>query len=61
MVDSQPDVPGPDVIELHLKADKNLDKQAALALARMFRVAYAYAAEAQSALQSAEDQKRSDV
>jgi len=30
----------PDVVELHLRADKNLDKRTALALAKMFRAAY---------------------
>lgn len=30
----------PDIIELHLRADKNLDKQTATALAKMFRAAY---------------------
>jgi transcriptional regulator with XRE-family HTH domain len=30
----------PDVVELHLRADKNLDKRTAIALAKMFRAAY---------------------
>ena len=30
----------PDVIELHLRADKNLDKKTAEALATLFRIAY---------------------
>ena len=30
----------PDVVELHLRADRNLDKQTAMALAKMFRAAY---------------------
>ncbi len=30
----------PDVVELHLRADKRLDKQTAVALAKMFRAAY---------------------
>ncbi len=30
----------PDVVELHLRADKNLDKPTAIALAKMFRAAY---------------------
>lgn len=30
----------PDVVELHLRADKNLDKTTAIALAKMFRAAY---------------------
>ena len=30
----------PDVVELHLRADRNLDKRTAIALARMFRAAY---------------------
>jgi len=30
----------PDVVELHLRADRNLDKQTATALAKMFRAAY---------------------
>jgi transcriptional regulator with XRE-family HTH domain len=30
----------PDVVELHLRADKNLDKRTAVALAKMFRAAY---------------------
>ena len=45
----RPDVPSgkptPDVVELHLRADRNLDKRAALALAKMFRVAYEFASE----------------
>jgi transcriptional regulator with XRE-family HTH domain len=30
----------PDVIELHLRADRRLDKRTAMALAKMFRAAY---------------------
>jgi transcriptional regulator with XRE-family HTH domain len=30
----------PDIVELHLRADKNLDKRTAIALANMFRAAY---------------------
>jgi transcriptional regulator with XRE-family HTH domain len=30
----------PDVVELHLRADKRLDKRTAMALAKMFRAAY---------------------
>lgn len=30
----------PDVVELHLRADKNLDKKTAEALAQLFRLAY---------------------
>src|SRR4051795_166799 len=30
----------PDVVELHLRADKNLDRQTADALAQLFRAAY---------------------
>jgi transcriptional regulator with XRE-family HTH domain len=30
----------PDIVELHLRADKRLDKQTATTLARMFRAAY---------------------
>jgi|SRR4051794_4541293 transcriptional regulator with XRE-family HTH domain len=30
----------PDVVELHLRADKNLDKKTAEALAQLFRAAY---------------------
>jgi transcriptional regulator with XRE-family HTH domain len=44
----RPDVPTgrvpeqttPDVVELHLRADKRLDKRTAMALAKMFRAAY---------------------
>lgn len=30
----------PDIVEAHLRADRNLDEEAALALMRMFRMAY---------------------
>jgi transcriptional regulator with XRE-family HTH domain len=30
----------PDVVELHLRADRNLDRQTAITLAKMFRAAY---------------------
>jgi hypothetical protein len=30
----------PDAVELHLRADKNLNPQTAVALAKMFRAAY---------------------
>lgn len=30
----------PDIVELHLRADKRLDKQTAMVLAKMFRAAY---------------------
>ena len=39
----------PDVVELHLRADKRLDKRTAMALAKMFRAAYDSLAEQQRA------------
>jgi transcriptional regulator with XRE-family HTH domain len=37
----------PDVVELHLRADRNLDKATAIALSKMFRAAYESLAEEQ--------------
>jgi transcriptional regulator with XRE-family HTH domain len=39
----------PDVVELHLRADKRLDKRTAMALAKMFRAAYDSLADQQRA------------
>jgi transcriptional regulator with XRE-family HTH domain len=39
------DAPVPNVVEAHLRADRNLDPDTALLLARMFRAAYAAATE----------------
>lgn len=40
LVPSAPKQTTPDVVELHLRADKRLDKRTAMALAKMFRAAY---------------------
>jgi transcriptional regulator with XRE-family HTH domain len=41
---AQADIPTPDVVELHLRADKNLNPKTAELLVRMFRAAYEQAA-----------------
>jgi transcriptional regulator with XRE-family HTH domain len=37
---SEPEKSTPDIVDLHLRADKNLDKAMAIALSNLFRAAY---------------------